>query len=150
MGKWSAEQLGLVDVALASDSSARQRILELSDGGCEVAVDCSGEFCSLADVRVEPGILRSHLWYPVTECFRSITGSRPSTPHSRSCNLARVPETRDNGGKLSAVCHIAATSQLAPMPRVNHFAHPAAGTTVLCGMHCSPESTVSQRQLELW
>ena len=38
-----AEQLGLVDVSLAPDASAKQRILDLSGGGCEVAVDCSGE-----------------------------------------------------------------------------------------------------------
>ena len=52
-----AEQLGLVDVALVSDASARQRILELSDGGCEVAVDCSGSFTPMYPLQMNS---RSH------------------------------------------------------------------------------------------
>ena len=31
-----------MDVTVEPGASARERIVELTDGGCEVAVDCSG------------------------------------------------------------------------------------------------------------
>lgn len=37
-----AEKLGLVDVTMQPGPDAQQRIVSLSEGGCEVAVDCSG------------------------------------------------------------------------------------------------------------
>ena len=73
-----------MDVALASDSSARQRILELSEGGCEVAVDCSGELPPPGICRGSagdpggPSVIRGH-----RPRSRSFYGSGPLTPQSR-------------------------------------------------------------------